>query len=584
MKTRKVLSVLLAVVMMLGCVYLGDTTFVSADEDLGADNTIKVGTWDLTTIDGETISNKQEGVVSILVFAGLKTCSISRTSVKSLCNAQWINDERVRVVIVDTDSLELEKYKELVSGYNSEKAQFCYSTDSVMTGSNMMWNYVWSVWGPSKTSVNTPLTVIVDSNNKVRYCFEGMLLAKEIRPCVENLIGEKLEGADVSNSDEYTKVHIEGTFNEQYAQEVLEIVNETRAAGGLQPLTMDANLMEKAMERAAECAVFYGHTRPDNTSFSTVLDREYRLYSAENVAAGQLTPQGVMTGWINSPGHYANIMSEYATSIGIGSFTMDGVTYWAQLFSDHLDTEETSYEDVATKAAITTYLDNLGYVTLNYSEDVTVGKTTKTTLQCYNTLKTDVVAYEAVVDGVTYKSLNTDVVTVSADGALTGVSVGNAYVNIYINEKLIWTMTIKVKAGSVTMPSPTPSYDPGASDGPKVSDSPYSSKEPVYSHGPYASDEPLASQEPEPSSSPAAGETPNPSKEPEADVMKGDANCDKTITLADAQLTLKAALKIENLKGNGLKAADVDGKEGITLADAQLILKVALRIISFNEL
>ncbi len=59
----------------------------------------------------------------------------------------------------------------------------------------------------------------------------------------------------------------------------------------------------------------------------------------------------------------------------------------------------------------------------------------------------------------------------------------------------------------------------------------------------------------------------------------GDADYDTTVTLADAQLVLKAALKIID-DATMPQTCDVDGEEGISLADAQLILKYALKIIT----
>lgn len=63
-----------------------------------------------------------------------------------------------------------------------------------------------------------------------------------------------------------------------------------------------------------------------------------------------------------------------------------------------------------------------------------------------------------------------------------------------------------------------------------------------------------------------------------APIVWGDADADKEVTLADAQIILKVALKIVDYAKTH-EYCDVDGKEGITLADAQLILKYALRII-----
>lgn len=55
-------------------------------------------------------------------------------------------------------------------------------------------------------------------------------------------------------------------------------------------------------------------------------------YSAagENIAMGQKTPEEVVKGWMNSPGHRANIMSTSFTHIGVG-YAANG-NYWTQQF------------------------------------------------------------------------------------------------------------------------------------------------------------------------------------------------------------------------------------------------------------
>jgi len=53
---------------------------------------------------------------------------------------------------------------------------------------------------------------------------------------------------------------------------------------------------------------------------------------AENVAAGQPTAQSVMTAWLNSSGHKANIEGNY-THIGIGvAKDQNGSKYYTQIF------------------------------------------------------------------------------------------------------------------------------------------------------------------------------------------------------------------------------------------------------------
>lgn len=82
---------------------------------------------------------------------------------------------------------------------------------------------------------------------------------------------------------------------------------------------------------------------------------------------------------------------------------------------------------------------------------------------------------------------------------------------------------------------------------------------------------------------PDAEPSQKPSDAPEGEYVLGDVDGNKVVELADAQLALKAALKIDILEGNALKAADVHKNGSIELNDAQMILKKALKIIDSFE-
>ena len=121
-----------------------------------------------------------------------------------------------------------------------------------------------------------------------------------------------------------------------YASQVLKLVNQERAKEGLSALTTNSTLQAAAEKRAQETVQSFSHTRPNGTSFSTVL-KEYGIsYRAagENIAYGQKTPQEVVKAWMNSSGHRANIMSAKFSKIGIGVYQKNGVTYWSQLFTN----------------------------------------------------------------------------------------------------------------------------------------------------------------------------------------------------------------------------------------------------------
>lgn len=125
-----------------------------------------------------------------------------------------------------------------------------------------------------------------------------------------------------------------GRAADDFAAEVLRLVNIEREENGLSPLKYDETLQQAAQVRAEELVVYYDHTRPDGTSCFTVLnDFNIPLSAAgENIAAGYSTPASVVEGWMDSPGHRANILGNYKY-LGVGiAYGGDYGTYWSQLF------------------------------------------------------------------------------------------------------------------------------------------------------------------------------------------------------------------------------------------------------------
>ena len=125
------------------------------------------------------------------------------------------------------------------------------------------------------------------------------------------------------------------TNKEDMAWQVLNLVNKERAANGLAPLTMDKKLMATAVGRAAETTVLFDHTRPNGTSCFTAFPDGIG-YAGENIAAGYPSASSVVSAWMNSSGHRANILNPNFKSIGIGCvYQSTGYGYyWAQSFGD----------------------------------------------------------------------------------------------------------------------------------------------------------------------------------------------------------------------------------------------------------
>ena len=124
---------------------------------------------------------------------------------------------------------------------------------------------------------------------------------------------------------------------QSYIAKVVTLVNEERAKNGLSALTYDSTLQSAAQVRAKEIVSSFSHTRPDGTYYSSVLKEfnvSYRR-SGENIAWGQKTPEEVVTAWMNSSGHRANILNANYNKIGVGcNISASGPIYWSQLFTN----------------------------------------------------------------------------------------------------------------------------------------------------------------------------------------------------------------------------------------------------------
>ncbi|MCD8123947.1 MAG: leucine-rich repeat protein [Lachnospiraceae bacterium] len=150
----------------------------------------------------------------------------------------------------------------------------------------------------------------------------------------------------------FDTVTLTGTYCYSEAYEVLELVNKERAAEGLSALTMDKDLLAAAMKRAAEINIYFSHTRPSNIDCFTISTKA----SGENIAAGQTSASSVMTSWMNSSGHKANILGSSYQSIGIGCFMQGDVIYWVQVFGTGTATKVSQPSDV--KKTVTVALES----------------------------------------------------------------------------------------------------------------------------------------------------------------------------------------------------------------------------------
>lgn len=125
-------------------------------------------------------------------------------------------------------------------------------------------------------------------------------------------------------------------FSFPQESQVIALVNDERARMGLRPLTPNRELAKVARTKSEDMYKnnYFGHRSPTYGSAFDMLNSFGIRFSAaaENIAQGQATAQSVMSSWMSSPGHRANILNDIFTEIGVGYVDEGGTPYWTQMF------------------------------------------------------------------------------------------------------------------------------------------------------------------------------------------------------------------------------------------------------------
>ncbi|MEU5952456.1 CAP domain-containing protein [Streptomyces sp. NPDC047525] len=174
----------------------------------------------------------------------------------------------------------------------------------------------------------------------VEYCLSGEQSRRTVLSRAYSQVGVA-HTTDARSGDVYWTALWATPFSPQglaeWGSAVLRLTNAERTAAGLRPLSADPLLTVAAQGHSADmiARAFYAHTSPDGGEpwhRASAAGSTHRAIG-ENIACGQRTPAEVVDGWMNSPGHRANILKPSFTHLGVG-FAGGGSagTYWTQLF------------------------------------------------------------------------------------------------------------------------------------------------------------------------------------------------------------------------------------------------------------
>jgi hypothetical protein len=131
--------------------------------------------------------------------------------------------------------------------------------------------------------------------------------------------------------------------------DLLKYTNLEREANGLAPLNLNPELTHAAQLKAKDMFAkdYWAHVSPDGTTpWVWIRDSGYNyLYAGENLARGFDSSSDVVTAWMNSPEHRANLLSPNYTDIGFavqdGTLTGTETTLVVQEFGSPYNSDGT---------------------------------------------------------------------------------------------------------------------------------------------------------------------------------------------------------------------------------------------------
>src|SRR5699024_2630135 len=129
-------------------------------------------------------------------------------------------------------------------------------------------------------------------------------------------------------------VELTNQEREKKGIELIEIKKKKREKQGLKTLEIDSELSVVSKDKSKDMLnnQYFSHDSPTYGSPFDMMEQygiSYRT-AGENIAKGQSSPQEVVDGWMNSPGHRENILNGDFTHIGVGYVEEENV--WTQQF------------------------------------------------------------------------------------------------------------------------------------------------------------------------------------------------------------------------------------------------------------
>ena len=274
-----------------------------------------------------------------------------------------------------------------------------------------------------------------------------------------------------TKADDDTIISVPITVQEEYdlAEDFYELLNQKRADAGKYKYILDDRLMDLAMERAAQCCIYYGHTSMvyDKNQYKalagTYIDK-YKsypntLFMQENIAEGLADAQSTYTVWHNSTGTHNSLMMDNTTYkyCGVGVVTYHGKREWVLVvanasFGNTIEKVSGSRTNTRTVRAKTKYFSRKKVAALDEWVDNPFA---------FSDIESGRDGYYIQQAGIfTFKNNNPELVDIDSMGRLKPKANGKGTFTVYYKNIELCTVSVTAYHDEEETVTPTPSPKP----------------------------------------------------------------------------------------------------------------------------
>ena len=332
-----------------------------------------------------------------------------------------------------------------------------------------------------------------------------------------------------AETDGDTIITVPITVQEEYdmAQEFFEILNKNRADAGKYEYILDDRLMDLAMERAAQCCIYFSHgsmiyERAEHFALEGTYTDNYGAYPRntfmqEDIAEDLADAQSTYTVWYNSNGHRPLLTdTKNYKYCGIGVVTYHGKREWVLVVSNapvgntigNVSGSRTNTRDIRAKvkyfAGGTIYITGLNkkrdypFEFADYSGNGNSGYSTADFPSLF-----------------TYRNNTPDIIDVDGQGRITTKAAGTGSFTVYYRGTVeLCTVNVNVKLSYRDMLALTPTPTPKQTEAVEPTQPPKQTETAKPTEPPKQTEAAKPTTEPKPTQPPKQPETVKPAVTP----------------------------------------------------------------------